>query len=71
MLFVQYAYIQKQPTENQWAVILYSILFFHGHVPGKNTLIREQLRKAAAKPVRKPELFWPEKPTKCFEGQIA
>ena len=25
-------------------------LFFHGHVPGKNAITREQLRKDAAKP---------------------
>ena len=31
-------------------------LFFHGHAPGKNTLSRVQLRKAAAKPARRPEL---------------
>ncbi|MBQ5760128.1 MAG: hypothetical protein IIV85_00045, partial [Clostridia bacterium] len=40
-----------------------SDLIFHGHVPGKITLTRKQLRKAAAKPARRPELFCPEKPS--------
>ncbi|MBQ2651706.1 MAG: hypothetical protein IJF79_08745, partial [Clostridia bacterium] len=40
-------------------------LFLHGHVPGKNTITREQLHKAAAKPARRPEPFCPEKPSEA------
>lgn len=28
------------------------------------------LRKDVAKPARRPESFWAEKPTKCFEAQM-
>jgi len=33
-------------------------LFLHGHAPSKNSITREQLRKAVAKPSRRTELNW-------------
>ncbi len=38
-------------------------------MPAKNTPTRTHLRKDAAKPARRPDPPWPEKPAKRFEGQ--
>ena len=45
-------------------------MFFHGQVPGKNTMTRVHLRRDATKPRRSADSDWPEKPAQRFEGQI-
>ncbi|MBR5284908.1 MAG: hypothetical protein IKU27_07670, partial [Clostridia bacterium] len=62
---------KKQPVHMVWTGCWHlTDLFFHGHAPGKNTVTREQPRKAAAKPHRSAELFWDAKTKEVFSHPV-
>ena len=60
-----------QNTLTGFSAGIFLNLFFHGHAPGKNSLTREQLRKAAAKPARRLDPFWDVKTNEVFLHPVA